>query len=96
MSYYNSSNEVNPILTDKRKKASTQDMRVFDILKRHGELTAWNIANKIAGECQGQQKGMLITSVRRSLSSLYKSGQIMKSKQVVNHFNSKEWTWQVL
>jgi Fe2+ or Zn2+ uptake regulation protein len=96
MTFYNTSNETNPQLNEFRKVAEKQDAKVLNVLQKHGELTAWQVVNKIAAESMAYEKGMLLTSVRRSLNTLYKHGVIMKSKQVVNHFKRKEWKWQVL
>ena len=96
MTFYNTSNETNPQLQEFSKVAENQNAKVLNVLQKHGELTAWQVANKIAAESKVYEKGMLLTSVRRSLNTLYKQGKIMKSKQVVNHFKRKEWTWQVL
>ena len=93
MTYYNTNSEVGEQLNKAVKAANVQTEKVYNILNGKGTATAWHIYSDISFI---GQKGMLITSIRRSLNTLEKEGKVRKVEQVRNHFGRKEWTWQVI
>ena len=89
MSYYNTTNEVNPQLKMFHLKASSQDKHIIEMAQKLKVFSASKIFNQYP-------KKIPITSVRRSLNTLMNEGLIEKTgNYVMGIYSRKEFEYRI-
>lgn len=68
--FYNTTNETNPVLSQYKAQAATQEEKVLEYYQRHKGATALQVAEIL---------GMHESSCRRSVTNLTKKGFLVKT-----------------
>ncbi len=89
MAYYNTTGQTGKTLKANVQKAKTQDQEVYDIM--NGTFKRKMSASGIVG-----QMTCPITSVRRSLNTLMKNGDIKVVGQVQGMYGRQENLYQII
>ena len=90
MSYYNTTSETGADLVASRKKGGTQDQLILNHFYLFGKpLSPSMILNRMNLGCP-------ITSIRRSLTSLTDSGELIKTdKYTMGTYGKREHLWRL-
>ena len=90
MSYYNTIEEVGSALTESNKKTRKQEDLIYSLfVKRNQPLSPSMVLNECGLNCP-------ITSIRRAITDLTKSGRIVKTDlQVKGMYGKAEHLWQL-
>lgn len=77
MSFYNTTHETGETLAEAKGKAKSQDDIVIDLFKGGAKFTPWTVYHQLIA--LGRiGRSTPITSIRRSITSLCKKGQLVK------------------
>jgi hypothetical protein len=80
MSYFNTTHETGQTLVEAKAKANTQNELIMDFFKGGAKFTPWGVYSQLLA--LGRiSNSVPITSIRRSISSLYKEGYLVKLKE---------------
>ena len=77
MSYYNTTNESGQTLAESKAKAKSQNELIIDFFKGGAKFTPWVVYNQLIALGRINRKTP-ITSIRRSITDLCKSGYLVK------------------
>jgi hypothetical protein len=92
MTYYNTTNEEGATLATSRYKAKTQQQRIYEIF-RDADGGGYG-ASQIHDILTAEGRRMPLTSVRRAISDLYKSGELIKEGSMIEGVYGKvETVW---
>lgn len=89
-SFFNTTHEVEPKLSEYRAKAAHQDNAVLDMIEALGGSAA---PSTIWRACS---KKWPITSIRRACTNLTKAGKLVKTdRKHVGEFGRSEYVWAI-
>lgn len=89
-SYYNTNKECGELLANSERKAKSQEKRILEYYLNHrGCYSADYLASQVFHD------RVPLTSVRRALTNLTKTGQLTKTSQmVIGRYGKQTHTWQ--
>ena len=92
MIYYNTTNETGAVLKDSKHRADTQEEKILEYFDKH--ICDYETPSGIW--CKAFDQKVLLTSVRRAMTSLAIAGKLIKTDiRVAGYYGKTEHCWQL-
>jgi len=87
--FYNTTKESGEVLHQSKNQAVKQDLIILDYFKRNGTISASQIHKSDI------MNGAPITSIRRAINTLFKTGLIERVGKVTGIYGKSEYTYKI-